>query len=74
MYGIAPEVGPLNGETAVELEVSPCLSSNTCCEASRETVGLPVSTSLLNFSTHEIMITCKDVAGRSRSFENGCRL
>lgn len=42
MYGIAPEVGPLNGGTAVELEVGPYLSSNICCEAFRETVDLPL--------------------------------
>ena len=41
MYGIAPEVGPLNGGTAVEFKVGPYLSSNICCEASRETVDPP---------------------------------
>ena len=65
MYGIVPEVGPLNGGTAVELKVGPYPSSNICCEASREIVDDPVSIAALNFSTHAAMITCNDVVGRS---------
>jgi hypothetical protein len=70
VFGIAPEVGPFTGRTAVELKVTPCLSSSICCEASARLLISPGSIANLKFSRREVMIKCNDIAAGSQNLSN----